>query len=81
MFAPKRCSAAPTHHRGWPSSLVEFGGVSVFFGLLEARYLCAFDQALGAPDDFVLNYCMEPEHYDWCITAKEVVTSWEGGGL
>ena len=39
-------------------------------------------QASGAPDDFVLKYCMdkmEPEHFSWCLAAKEVVTGWEGG--
>jgi len=39
-------------------------------------------QASGAPDDFVLKYCMdkmEPEHFNWCLAAKEVVTGWEGG--
>ena len=38
--------------------------------------------ASGAPDDFVLKYCMdkmEPEHFNWCLSAKEVVTGWEGG--
>ena len=45
---------------------------------------CALNQASGAPDDFVLKYCMdkmEPEHFNWCLSAKEVVTGWEGGGL
>jgi len=43
---------------------------------------CALSQASGAPDDFVLKYCMdkmEPEHFNWCLAAKEVVTGWEGG--
>jgi hypothetical protein len=48
-------------------------GQGFWFDLVKQFY------ASEKPADFVLTYCMEKEHYDWCLTAKEVVTSWEGG--
>ena len=67
------------------SRTTELGGVTVPVpNLLLGRVactltLCVHHQASGAPDTFVLNYCMEPEHYNWCLTAKEVVATWESG--
>ena len=48
-------------------------GQGFWFDLVKQFY------ASEKPADFVLTYCMEKEHYDWCLTSKEVGTSWEGG--